>query len=173
MIGKTLKRLTALIRIIFISGLAASSGYLALLMLHDKLPWTTPNTHHLGRCNWYVWSGKLFIHQSFDVDKPECAVREFRIGGLRAKREAFSLCPDDAYGQPDESLEPERYVATILWQTPTWPLLLLLGFYPALVLVLARKRRRDHRRRRGLCVRCSYNLTGNTSGVCPECGART
>ncbi len=22
----------------------------------------------------------------------------------------------------------------------------------------------------GLCPRCSYNLTGNTSGVCPECG---
>ena len=23
---------------------------------------------------------------------------------------------------------------------------------------------------RGFCNRCSYNLTGNTSGVCPECG---
>ena len=29
--------------------------------------------------------------------------------------------------------------------------------------------RRD-RRKRGLCVRCGYNLTGNTSGTCPECG---
>ncbi|HEY8748942.1 MAG TPA: hypothetical protein VIM11_13255 [Tepidisphaeraceae bacterium] len=29
-----------------------------------------------------------------------------------------------------------------------------------------------HRRRsaRGLCVSCSYDLTGNTSGTCPECG---
>jgi len=26
------------------------------------------------------------------------------------------------------------------------------------------------RRRRGLCPICSYDLTGNTSGVCPECG---
>lgn len=25
-------------------------------------------------------------------------------------------------------------------------------------------------RRRGLCVRCRYDLTGNTTGVCPECG---
>ncbi len=28
------------------------------------------------------------------------------------------------------------------------------------------------RRRRGLCLSCGYNLTGNTSGVCPECGGR-
>jgi hypothetical protein len=23
---------------------------------------------------------------------------------------------------------------------------------------------------KGICPRCSYDLTGNTSGVCPECG---
>jgi hypothetical protein len=26
---------------------------------------------------------------------------------------------------------------------------------------------RDHK---GLCINCGYNLTGNESGVCPECG---
>ena len=26
------------------------------------------------------------------------------------------------------------------------------------------------RRSRGLCGRCGYDLTGNVSGVCPECG---
>lgn len=26
------------------------------------------------------------------------------------------------------------------------------------------------RRRKGLCGSCTYNLTGNTSGTCPECG---
>jgi Flp pilus assembly protein TadB len=30
---------------------------------------------------------------------------------------------------------------------------------------------RDARRaEKGLCVRCGYDLTGNVSGVCPECG---
>lgn len=40
--------------------------------------------------------------------------------------------------------------------------------YP-LVLVLFRQR---YRRKRGLCVKCGYNLTGNVSGICPECGER-
>ena len=30
--------------------------------------------------------------------------------------------------------------------------------------------RRWRRRRKGLCVKCAYDLTGNVSGVCPECG---
>jgi hypothetical protein len=30
--------------------------------------------------------------------------------------------------------------------------------------------RRRRRRRRGLCAACGYDLTGNVSGVCPECG---
>lgn len=32
---------------------------------------------------------------------------------------------------------------------------------------------RDRRRiRPGFCLRCGYNLTGNTSGVCSECGEK-
>ena len=31
----------------------------------------------------------------------------------------------------------------------------------------------EHRRRKkGLCINCGYNLTGNLSGICPECGER-
>jgi hypothetical protein len=28
------------------------------------------------------------------------------------------------------------------------------------------------RRERGQCLACGYDLRGNTSGVCPECGAK-
>jgi predicted amidophosphoribosyltransferase len=31
--------------------------------------------------------------------------------------------------------------------------------------------RRDRRREPGHCQRCNYDLTGNTGGVCPECGS--
>jgi hypothetical protein len=33
------------------------------------------------------------------------------------------------------------------------------------------KRRRDARRRAGACLKCGYDLQGNVSGRCPECGA--
>jgi hypothetical protein len=32
------------------------------------------------------------------------------------------------------------------------------------------RRQRQERRAKGLCERCGYDLTGNVSGVCPECG---
>jgi len=31
---------------------------------------------------------------------------------------------------------------------------------------------KGRRSARGLCIHCGYNLTGNVSGVCPECGER-
>ncbi len=34
------------------------------------------------------------------------------------------------------------------------------------------KRIQNDRRRRGLCIKCGYNLTGNTTGTCPECGTK-
>jgi hypothetical protein len=32
------------------------------------------------------------------------------------------------------------------------------------------QRRRRYRLNHGHCVQCDYNLTGNVSGICPECG---
>lgn len=42
---------------------------------------------------------------------------------------------------------------------------LALGAYNPML----RRRRRKH----NLCEKCSYNLTGNTTGICPECGTPT
>lgn len=47
------------------------------------------------------------------------------------------------------------------------PVAMFLG-YP--VFTIWRERRRRRRRRPGCCVHCLYDLTGNESGVCPECG---
>ena len=40
---------------------------------------------------------------------------------------------------------------------------------PGIVLAVLLARRRDHPP--GHCRQCGYNLRGNTSGRCPECGA--
>jgi len=48
-------------------------------------------------------------------------------------------------------------------------LALLALLYPALNVAFAAARR-VVRRRRGRCLECAYDLTGNVSGSCPECG---
>ena len=50
------------------------------------------------------------------------------------------------------------------------PMTLLIA-YPFFAFVRARYR--HHRHRSGHCPTCEYDLTGNTSGVCPECGTPT
>lgn len=58
------------------------------------------------------------------------------------------------------------------WTTvsmPVWVPVVLLVIHPTAALIRGPLRRR-RRRRRGQCERCGYDLTGNTSGICSECG---
>lgn len=52
---------------------------------------------------------------------------------------------------------------------PLWEPLVIFGLYPAIAFIRG-PLRRYRRRRRGLCIRCGYDLEGNVSGACPECG---
>ncbi len=58
----------------------------------------------------------------------------------------------------------KAYIVTI----PYGFLVLVLGSEPALWLIWWRRRRR---RGPNACDKCAYDLTGNTTGICPECGA--
>jgi hypothetical protein len=57
-----------------------------------------------------------------------------------------------------------------LYFEPLWTLVLYLAFAPV---GLGMDKVLDARRRfsLGYCRACGYNLTGNVSGVCPECGS--
>lgn len=55
---------------------------------------------------------------------------------------------------------------------PLWALAALFAYAPIAAFVRG-PLRRFRRRKRGVCVPCGYNLTGNVSGVCPECGNQT
>lgn len=53
---------------------------------------------------------------------------------------------------------------------PLW--LPSIAFTPIPVLAFIRgPLRRRRRRKKGFCVKCGYNLRGNVSGICPECGS--
>ena len=55
---------------------------------------------------------------------------------------------------------------------PLWMPLLAFSIYPAVAFIRGPLRRR-RRRKRGLCVKCGYNLTGLPEPRCPECGEAT
>lgn len=52
---------------------------------------------------------------------------------------------------------------------PAWFVIVVSMILP--LMNIGRKQgKRDRRAQMGLCIYCGYNLSGNTSGVCPECG---
>ena len=56
------------------------------------------------------------------------------------------------------------------WQVrvPLWSVILACSAYPAIAFIRG-PLRRWRRRKRGLCIKCGYDLTGNVPGACPEC----
>ena len=75
-------------------------------------------------------------------------------------------------------------IATVLTAALLWTQLFWYSYVveftmwiPTVVIMFAWTRlllpdyRLYRRRKRGLCVKCGYDLTGNESGVCPECGS--
>ena len=54
---------------------------------------------------------------------------------------------------------------------PLWASSVFLATYPTIAFIRG-PLRRWRRRKRGECVNCGYNLTGNVTGVCSECGMR-
>jgi len=65
---------------------------------------------------------------------------------------------------------PGRNIRAVHVGVPLWILCVIFGAYPT-VMFLRGPVRRWNRRRRGRCARCGYDLSGNESGVCPECGS--
>ena len=49
-----------------------------------------------------------------------------------------------------------------------WPLL-VFATYPAIAFIRG-PLRRYRRRKRGWCIHCGYDLRGNVTGICSECG---
>ena len=64
----------------------------------------------------------------------------------------------------------KTYIATEL-TLPLWFLNVAFtaGLFGTIVAIPLRRYRRRSRRKAYQCLTCGYNLTGNESGVCPEC----
>jgi hypothetical protein len=76
----------------------------------------------------------------------------------------FAWSKNRVYMNPDLTLSETRL------SLPDWALILCFALPPAMWTRHEIQRRR--RKPLHLCPVCSYNLTANTSGVCPECGTK-
>lgn len=71
---------------------------------------------------------------------------------------------------PDSAPNPPPAVRQRMLFVPFWFIAVLFACPSAYWLRLRRRRR--WRQRQGRCYHCGYDLQGNASGVCPECGRR-
>jgi hypothetical protein len=65
--------------------------------------------------------------------------------------------------------DKKRHANSVIAAAVLWSVALLVGVAVGRRATSAKRRR--YRRLHGLCERCGYNLVGNMSGHCPECGS--
>lgn len=112
-----------------------------------------------------IWRGKLCVAVSWYPDRPDeletwevgyCGFLFFqeRVGSVFCSR-------------------PDLPWAAIHARLPVPALIACLWVLPAYRAVKSLRGRLDkeRRRRHGRCVACGYDLTGNVSGLCSECGS--
>ena len=101
----------------------------------------------------------IFAESKFDVGVCSIAYH------VRAK--SWSREPDPRL--PALVVTADDWEKRIHLETSHWLLAGLLATYPAIAFIRG-PLRRWRRKKRGQCLNCGYDLMGNKSGVCPECG---
>ena len=120
---------------------------------------------HSSQCGW--GSGFLW-HPRFGYPTK---ARDYRQGSFRFMAWEQTVTPGSSISGPLPIANPvTAWVSQSIW-LPVWSLTLSLLIYPVAALITGPVRR-HRRRRRGLCVRCAYDLRGLPEPRCPECGTR-
>lgn len=131
--------------------------------------------------------GTLTVFVAEEVATPQHLLQEVRAGkdgtefydvDLKIARYSESLTPGWTSGKltAGGTVQPDAgsWRHTTSLDLPLWLALALASPYPFFTffksVIAARSRRR--RGAAGLCVSCGYNLFGNVTGRCPECGTR-
>jgi hypothetical protein len=120
------------------------------------------------------WGGCLFVHGMWRRDEDPAALPKSLVDARYGGAELFVAdwprrTIADVSAWTVATVGPHREVQVAL---PLWALAVVLGLIPVVSLLRWRVRSRVQQWRtiRGRCLSCGYNLTGNTTGICPECG---
>ena len=135
--------------------------------------------------NWQIWSEDGFVRWAstwVEVNTPnfdstweeqpgQWTLKSQRLGasgptmGFPANFRPPCDTATGVFGPTRPDVIRSRYVGVII---PYWCFLVV--FFPLPAIWIVRRRRQSRRQKQSLCLSCGYNLTANTSGVCPECG---
>jgi hypothetical protein len=134
--------------------------------------WERPDGYILigfasGVCDWVrVYMSPNYYSMGFckgEVDEwRKLSARHWIGGSWRSKHICSSWLPQHTFQLTDPDLSRRRRQVLL----PIWIPLSLVALPTLYSFWHARKRKKP-----GLCQVCLYDLTGNVSGICPECGS--
>lgn len=120
--------------------------------------------YHIQQAQWESIDRRLFTQRQ----RPAWQQRDsLRAAGLCWPSASSADCTGLKYGISGKAAEllGDTSVIGRTWLVPLWLPVLLIG---AVTIVCWRL---DRPPRAGHCPACGYDLTGNTTGRCPECGS--
>ena len=124
---------------------------------HRRVSWTWRGTKMiLG-----IQSGHFWVER-YSATSSTVPTREASLGGFIVRESTR-----DPWDGPWRNGIPLQLCHQL--RVPLWLPFTLFVAFPARAFFRG-PFRRWRCRRRGLCAKCSYDLTGNVSGICPECG---
>ena len=144
-----------------------AAGMGALWVLFPSIPsypWHIPNvsTGDTPELNLTPFSGGLVLAYGISLEEEPPGIKsEYAV-----VRERLGFEFNRTWSVPN----PPPFVNLWSARAPFWSFIFLFLTYPTIAFIRG-PLRRWRRRRRGLCRKFGYNLTGNTTGVCSECGA--
>ncbi|MHC4445632.1 MAG: hypothetical protein ACYTF1_00350 [Planctomycetota bacterium] len=151
--------------LIIVMGIASSKKELTCWHWHrpDDSPW--------GPYFRLAFSGDFICCEWGQTGPGEPATQNYRLNIILFRyTRVSSFFVDYSVKKPF----PAHHIHDRFIRLSIWVPLILLAIYPTVAFIRGplRRYRLYRRERKGLCLNCSYNLTGNVSGVCPECGKK-
>jgi len=140
--------------------------FLAILVPTAALWYRHRHLAHGSACRWIAWLTPDRPRKvTFGLVVAFCGMHVASLfGGWYLFDSTYGFFVDYRPGDPVYPVI-ERAAFVLFWTTPLW----------ALLWAFAYTRLRNHlfiRQAANRCLQCGYNLTGNVSGVCPECGEK-
>ena len=168
--GNTVRRRSRTRRVLKWVATSAGGALLLLCGLSSCYPLNWNTGGHIGG----IRSGRLWVSELPAAS--QAVAFSWSIGRFSNPLPAY--VPDGVVGIPASPYwwRPKNWAdagTTALglrwWFISMWVALCVIAV-PAAVLWWADRPRRPRRSRLAYCQKCGYNLTGNVSGRCPECG---